>query len=62
METKMSKFEIAVQKGLMCTVGAIGVFAFGSTFFGAYWQIATGVCCTLLYLVMRHQLKKESDV
>jgi hypothetical protein len=62
METKMNKFEITVQKGLMYAVGAIGVAAFGSTFFGAYWQIGTGLACALVYAMLRHQLKKESNV
>jgi hypothetical protein len=60
METKMSNFETTVQKGLMYTVAGLGVFAFGSTFFGAYFQAATGLACTLVYLVMRRQLKREA--
>jgi hypothetical protein len=60
METKMSNFEIAVHRGLMYAVGAIGVFAFGAAFFGAYWQAATGLICTIIYLTMRYELKKEA--
>jgi hypothetical protein len=61
METKMSKFEITIQKGLMYTFGAIGIVAFGgAAFFGAYWQIGTGLACVLIYLAMRYELKKEA--
>jgi membrane-bound ClpP family serine protease len=57
----MNKFEIITEKALMYVVSAIGVAAFISTFWGAWWHIGTGTICLLLYLVLKHDLKKEAQ-
>jgi hypothetical protein len=53
-------FDVIVSKGLTYVIGALGTAAFIAALCGAYWHIATGAICMLMYLALRSEFKKES--
>jgi hypothetical protein len=61
-QTFEKNFETYTSKALMYIMGTLGIFAFGCALCGAHWHIATGTICTLIYLALRSELKKESHV
>jgi uncharacterized membrane protein len=55
----MNKFEIITSKAFMYFFGFLGITAFICAMFGAWWHIFSGIACTLIYLALRGELKKE---
>ena len=59
-QTFEKNFETRTEKGLMCAIVLMGLFAFGCALFGAWWHIFTGTVCMLIYLALRSEMRKEA--